>query len=584
MFGKNVTTLYVLFLLSCLSASLAYTQASINVSTLDPVYRDIDKLVAHGLVDKIIVGQRPYSRKEIARITSEAMKHLPRLEDKLNDPKLSEEKKEAIQERLDYLRPILDRLKQGFQEELVLLKTMEGDSSWYSLHLLEKVTADFTGSNSKARVAPPNNGIGSINAVINPLLQYQQGRELIEGVNPSLETTHWARLTNHFAIYLQPRFQLAFATGENEANNNNIFLLYYYGKVYFKNFELEVGRDSLAWGQGKDVGLLLSNNPRGLDMIKLSNDSPFLLPSFLKYLGPGKFSYFFSTLGPQQNFSYPYLLGYKFSIEPLSFFELGFSMLVESGGKGSPSASFGKRVLEGLPFGALANTSELLISNLIGGLDFRFRIPPARNLEIYGEIAPDDSPKLSRTYDLFILDSALMGGVYLGRLTNSGRADLRMEYHRTGPILYRHSQFTSGLTLNGFILGDNLGPNAQGFYLTSNFDINQQNLLTFDQAIELRSGDIWSQNGDGHSTPQFVVTQNNPSENRYRTTVSWLHRMESKLFLLKTKVGYEFVQNFNFMNSKNRNNFLGEIGIQFDFDYWKTKKKTKRSTDLKFDQ
>ncbi len=521
-------------------------------------------------MDKIIVGQRPYSRKEIARIVSEAIKHLPNLEEKLNDPKLSETEKQAIQARVDYLKPTLNRLKQDFHEELVFLKTVEGENHWYSLHPLEKVTVDLTGSNSKARLVIPNNGAGSMNATINPLLQYQQGRELIEGMNPSLETTHWARLTNHFALYLQPRFQLAFATGNNESNNNNIFLLYLYGKVYFKNFELEVGRDNLVWGQGKDAGLVLSNNPRGLDMIKISNDSPFILPSILKYLGALKMSYFFSTLGPEQNYPYPYLLGYKFSIQPFSFFELGYSMLVESGGRGAPPNSFKNSLVEGIPFGTLYKGARTdIASNKMGGLDFRFRIPPARNLEIYGEFILDDSPTIDRTEDFFLLDSGFMGGIYLGRLVNTGKADLRLEYHHTGPIFYRHGQYITGLTLNGFILGDNLGPDAQGFYLSSNVDINSQHLLTFNESIELRSGDIWA----NAVSPQFVIVQNNPSENRYRTTVEWLYRMKENPFFIKTKAGYEFVQNFNFVSGQNKNNFLGEVGVQFNFDQWRVKKK-----------
>ena len=59
-------TLIVLF--PCQGAG----QASVNVSTSDAVYRDIDKLVAFNLVDAIIVRQRPYSGSEIARIPAEA--------------------------------------------------------------------------------------------------------------------------------------------------------------------------------------------------------------------------------------------------------------------------------------------------------------------------------------------------------------------------------------------------------------------------------------------------------------------------------------------------------------------------------
>jgi hypothetical protein len=114
-----------------------FSQVSVNVSSR-PRHRDIDKLVAHGLVDKIIMGQRPFSRKEIARITAEALLHLSRLQDRLNDPKASEGDKKSIQARLDYLQPILDRLQNDYREELIQLGTVQGEASWYSAHPIEK--------------------------------------------------------------------------------------------------------------------------------------------------------------------------------------------------------------------------------------------------------------------------------------------------------------------------------------------------------------------------------------------------------------------------------------------------------------
>ncbi len=530
-----------------------FAQVSVNVSTLDPVYRDIDKLVAHGLVTKIIVGQKPYSRKEIARITAQALKNTTRLEDRVNDPSLEEKEKQSIQSRLEYIHEILKRLKKDYEEELVQLGALEGENYKYSWHLAEKANFNLTGSNSSPRLVSYNSW-GGINAVVNPLLQYQQGRRLIEGTNLSLQTSHWLRLTDYFAFYFQPRFQMAMALGDGQVNDNNVYVMNLYGKLNIKNFEIQAGRDNLFWGQGLNSGLLLSNNPRGLDIVKISNDSPFIMPWIFKYLGPTKLSYFFSNLGPDQNFPYPYLLGYKFSIEPVSFFELGFGMLVEYGGQGAPSSSLSDRVLEAVPFGATIHTASISNSNKLGGIDFRFRIPPARNLELYGEFIYDDPAKFSNFDPINSRDSSILGGIYLGRFTNSGKVDLRAEYHRTGRISYRHTQWISGITLNQFLLGDNLGPGSQGFYLTSNIDVNRKNVLRFNEAIELRDD-----NDDD--------TNNASSENRYRTTIEWFYRFESFPLDVKLKAAYERVNNFNFTGS-NRNNFAGEIALQFDLDRW----------------
>ena len=546
--------------------SLVFPQASVNVSNLDPVYHDIDQLVGQGLVDKIIMGQRPYSRKEIARITAEAMRHLSRLEKPLGDSTTSEDKKRALQERLDYVNGILDRLKSDYREELVQLGALEGEKSWYSLHTVEKVEASVLGTNSPAEALPVNNGLASIDAVINPFVDYREGRHLVEGFNLSLETSHWVRATNYLAFYVRPRFQLG-VTPNGQPNDNKAYIQNLYGKLYFKNFELEVGRDNILWGQGPQTGILLSNNPRGLDMIKISNDSPGILPWIFKYLGANKLSFFYSDLGPNQNFPHAYLIGLKWSLQPLSFMELGFSQILQSGGEGSPPSSFGKRVGE---FFAISDTDDKNnnqnVANKMGGFDIRFRIPPARGLELYGEAIYDDFGDFSSFTDSQFLfkDGSYLLGIYVPRLINSGKLDFRLEYHHTGVRFYRHGTFTSGLTLNQFILGDNLGSVAHGLYISSNWDVNRQNLLTFNAAFESRSGDVW-----GVAPPfTFVVVQDNPSENRYRGSVQWLHRFKAWPMFFRAQMGYERVQNFGFIAGNGRNNFLGEFALQINFDHW----------------
>ena len=69
------------FLIICLLVwpSVVLAQASLNVSVDDRVYRAIDRLVAVGAVDHIIVGQRPFSRDEVQRIFEEAEANLDSL-------------------------------------------------------------------------------------------------------------------------------------------------------------------------------------------------------------------------------------------------------------------------------------------------------------------------------------------------------------------------------------------------------------------------------------------------------------------------------------------------------------------------
>ncbi|MDX1387275.1 MAG: hypothetical protein R3257_06760, partial [bacterium] len=186
-----ITPLFLIGILILFPGQL-WSQASVNVNNLDPAYRDIGKLVGHGLIDRIIMGQRPWSRREFGRLTGEAMRNLPRIEKQLHDPDISEKKKAKLRRRLEYVNTILKRLKRRFHEELIQLGYVKGDSKWYSVHLLDHADANLNINNSLPRTIPPN-GLGTADALINPLLQYQQGRHIIDGSNLSLETVTWLR-------------------------------------------------------------------------------------------------------------------------------------------------------------------------------------------------------------------------------------------------------------------------------------------------------------------------------------------------------------------------------------------------------
>ncbi|MGH7623210.1 MAG: hypothetical protein ACREMU_12780, partial [Gemmatimonadaceae bacterium] len=65
--------------LTLLGAKLLCAQATPRVSPDARVYRDIDQLAAGGLIDTVIVGARPYTEREIARLLNEARRNLGRL-------------------------------------------------------------------------------------------------------------------------------------------------------------------------------------------------------------------------------------------------------------------------------------------------------------------------------------------------------------------------------------------------------------------------------------------------------------------------------------------------------------------------
>jgi len=111
-----------------------------------------------------------------------------------------------------------------------------------------------------------------------------------------------------------------------------------------------------------------------------------------------------------------------------------------------------------------------------------------------------------------------------------------------------------------------LGPQGQGGYLTLNWDLDFRNLLTFHSAFEKRDIDVYGSTSSTQVIYKKVV--DNPAEFRYRGNLEWLHRPKGLPFLLKAQAGYEYVQNFNWVQGRNQNNFLGEVFLQFNLDRW----------------
>src|SRR4051812_6644233 len=69
----------LIVLLALLAPPVVRAQATPNVPLSETVYRDLDVLAASGLIDSMIYGSRPYSRREVMRLLNEARRNLPRL-------------------------------------------------------------------------------------------------------------------------------------------------------------------------------------------------------------------------------------------------------------------------------------------------------------------------------------------------------------------------------------------------------------------------------------------------------------------------------------------------------------------------
>ena len=328
--------------LTLLGANLLAAQATPRVAPDARVYRDIDQLAAAGLIDTVIVGARPYTEREIARLLEEARRNLGRLG------------------------------SGAAWEEGVIA----GDLARYAPHAtrpIDGATIEAAQMSSPNRAAPsdPN---GSLDANINPLADYRGGRPLSDGPTATLETMHSARAGSHLAFAINPR--LSIVRGSDA--NTDVQLRLQSGGVsaLFGNLAVDAGRDYALFGQAPTGGLLLSTNAPALDMIRLSTEHPAALPWLFRLLGPLQATAFVADLGTaHQIFPHSKLIGYHLSMLPHPRFELGVELLDETGGRGAPPASFGDRVVDAVPLvdAIFRPHSDFLFSNKLAGMDARLR-------------------------------------------------------------------------------------------------------------------------------------------------------------------------------------------------------------------
>ncbi|MFH0809672.1 MAG: capsule assembly Wzi family protein [Pseudomonadota bacterium] len=523
------------------SPCLAFSTPDLPLT--DPVYRNIDKLVAADLIQAVIVGQRPYSRMQIAEILLQAKTTIER-----KAPGFP-----AAEPLAGTLQAILATMNKRFAPEMRVLSE-GGEPFLFSCHPIEEARLSYEYSSGGEARFTPNNGLGGLDgARIDPFAYYRQGISLGHGSRLVADLSSSLRVTPYLSLWAEPRVETPFASG----SDSNVRLLQIYGRLKMGNTAFTVGRRSLLWGQGEYSGLQLTENAFPLDSVELSNDIPMLLPSVLSLLGPVKSSFLYADMGGSYK-KHPgaYLVGLRVSMQPHPNFEFGVSNLVIGGGEGAPAASLRERAQDVFSF-----STRKPLSNRIGGFDARLRLPSLRGTTIYGEMAFDDPNANLKV--LFGDETAYLFGLYCPIVDPAGRLSLRAEYHRTGLRFYRHGQFPA--VRKGDVLGDPLGPDAQAGYLTAIYDLTDSLALRLDLAAEFRGSDSYAvidPQGNFHKR----VTRRGPLERRYRLVAGVRYRPVSGLGI-EGVLGCEQTANFGFRAGYDPCGVYSRLGLDYSFEY-----------------
>lgn len=516
------------------------SQGATYVAGLDPAYDDLDVLVAAGAVKKILVGERPHSRAAFRRFVEEAKRHV------------------AEHAMSDRVNEALTRLGLRFASERARGGRIRPTSARF----------DLVASQSPYRAQRPG-ADDDLDAALNPLLQRNHGRFLEDGFTAAFEGGV-ALEAGRWAGAVVPRVYVG-APGGPMTTRVDADIAEAYARTVLGPASLAIGRIETSWGHGTDRGPFLSNNARGLDMIRVAGDRPIRLPGLFAGLGLWNGSIALATLGDNNDNPGAKLLLVRVGGRPSQYVEFGVGYTNMQGGAGAPKATFWERIRDAALLGFQAPSPEhptgaLEISDKVLGADFRISVPSIRSALFVNFLTTDDRWFFTQPSKGYTEDAIWLVGAEAKGLGPDGRWDAHAEWRRNGARAHSHGQFTSGMTIDGRVLGDFLGPNASG--LSAGLDwTGPQSRVRIRGSSDRYLGDkfAWDvvvfEDGRVSSGPWRRI-EDNPDEMRRRMEVEYLRFEGWRGLETSVRVGYEHVTRFDYAEG-NRQNFVAQLSLRY---------------------
>jgi len=274
-----------------------------------------------------------------------------------------------------------------------------------------------------------------------------------EGLNTELSV--WSRFgEKRLSVSIEPVFL-------HPRDGQEILLRKGYVRLEVANVALQIGRNSLWWGPGRNGALIMSNNAFPFDMIEWKSVTPFGLPSWFSHLGDMEAHFFFTQLEMERkDAAGAFLSGLRLVFYPWKYITVGWSRVTMFGGEGQPGGQlfdFVKRIFI-KPNGAdSANINEL------AAIDFRLRFPTKKEgqfFEWYTEYGGEDEA------GYFISKHALLTGLEWKQESHRMILEYTDNYIPAYPnVWYNHSTYTDGYTYRGNIIGHQMGGDSRELYL-----------------------------------------------------------------------------------------------------------------------
>jgi membrane-associated phospholipid phosphatase len=441
------------------------------------VYSTFERLAALRYVSSAILGLKPWTRMECARLTEEAAEALQGADAPNAEPARLVAR---LQQEFGYEVGLLSgghNLTANLDSLYVRAVSISGPALTDSYHFGQTVAYDFgrpfeRGTNGQAG--------GSFDVAAGPLVIYVRAEYQHAPAAPMFSDTARNAIAHADGVPLSEVQSGAVAT------TNQLQLLDSYVAVDLHNWQLAVGRQSLSWAPGSD-SMMWSDNVEPVNVIRLVNPEPFLLPGILRHLGPVRVDQFFGRLDGRPYVPNPFVYGQKINVKLFPFLELGFGRRSMIGGTGGDPLNVSNLLHSFLGLSSTRTNGSVPGDNE-SEMDWTFYVPKVRNyIVLYGDayaeddILPVENPPRNPWHS----------GVYLTRVPGIPRLDFHMEGVSTesssaligggnaGRYNYYNFQYPDGNTANGNLIGNTVGREGRAIQSWFTYWISPRNTLQF---------------------------------------------------------------------------------------------------------
>jgi hypothetical protein len=464
------------------------------------IYPLLERLIALGYMQSNMLGMRPWTRLQCARMVEEAGEKLENGQDdsveagKIYKSLAHEFAPETA--RLDGAANVGAQVKSVYTRMTGISGTPLRDSYHFGQTLINDYGRpywtgfnDITGVSAEAEAGP---------LAFNLQAEYQHA--------PAMPSYSPEALSAIAAADISPPL----ANGRPQVNQ--LQLLNSTVSLNINNVQFTFGEQSSWLGEGESGSFLMSNNAPPFPMVRIDDVQPHDIPGLSKILGPFRAEFFIGQLsghhwetcivstcqtypgyptvvGPNIT-PQPFIQGGKISFQPTPNFEFGMGYTAMFGGPGLP-VTFGNFFRT---FYIHSPTPANNPGKRISEADFSYRIPGLRNW-------------LTFTFDSLVVDefspigstrANVNPGIYMPRIPKIPKLELRAEgfnVSRTteftpGFVYADNRRFLGGYTNDGVLMGSWIGRAGRGGQGWLTYWLSPRNKIQFGYRLQGVSPDF----------------------------------------------------------------------------------------------